>query len=69
MRRSANDLMVGSSATDMLTNAQLPVVDQKHTLHPTLQPHQGLSLLVTPDAQSNTFGAAIEGHQHRRVQP
>ena len=66
----SDHLTVGSSVTDMLTNAQLPDVDEGHTLRLNLQPHQGLSLLVTADGGSNTGSAATETHQqHRRLQP
>ena len=40
-------LTVGSTVTDMLTNTQLPDVDEGHTLRLNLQPHQGLSLLLS----------------------
>ena len=36
----SDHLTVGSSVTDMLTNAQLPDVGEGHTLHLNLQPHQ-----------------------------
>jgi trehalose synthase len=66
----SDHLVVGSAVTDMLTNAQLPDVGEGHTLRLNLQPHQGLSLLVTPDAHSNADSAATEAHQqHRRLQP
>jgi len=32
----------------MLTNGQLHEVGENHTLHLSLQPHQGLSLRLTP---------------------
>jgi trehalose synthase len=41
-------LTVGSTVTDMLTNTRLPDVGDGHTLRLNLQPHQGLSLLLTP---------------------
>src|SRR6478609_5564944 len=44
----SDHLMTGSSVTDMLTNGQLREVGENHTLHLNLQPHQGLSLLLTP---------------------
>ena len=44
----SDHLTIGSSVTDMLTNAQLPDVGEDHTLRLNLQPHQGLSLLLTP---------------------
>ena len=67
---ASDHLVVGSTVTDMLTNTQLPDVDDEHTLRLNLQPHQGLSLLVTPDAHSNSGGAATENRQQpRRLQP
>ena len=33
---------------DMLTNAKMPKVGKHHTLELNLQPHQGMSLLVSP---------------------
>ena len=44
----SDHLTVGSTVTDMLTNTKLPHVDENHTLRLNLQPHQGLSLLLTP---------------------
>jgi len=44
----SDHLMTGSSVTDMLTNGQLREVGENHTLNLNLQPHQGLSLLLTP---------------------
>jgi trehalose synthase len=44
----SDHLTVGSSVTDMLTKTQLPDVGEEHTLRLNLQPHQGLSLLLTP---------------------
>ena len=40
-------LMIGSSGTDFVTDGQLREVSENHTLHLSLQPHQGLSLLLT----------------------
>jgi hypothetical protein len=53
----------------MLTNTQLPDVGEEHTLRLNLQPHQGLSLLVTPEGHANTVIGGAENHQEvRRLQ-
>ena len=66
----SDHLTVGSTITDMLTSTQLSDVDEDHTLRLNLQPHQGLSLLVTPPADSNTGSAPTETHQqHTRLRP
>ena len=54
----SDHLTVGSSVTDMLTNAQLPDVGEDHTLRLNLQPHQGLSLLLSPPGGRDTPAAA-----------
>jgi len=66
----SDHLVVGSTVTDMLTNTRLPHVDENHTLRLNLQPHEGLSLLVTPDGRTTTDSAATDTLQeHRRLQP
>ena len=66
----SDHLVVGSTVTDMLTNTKLPHVDENHTLRLNLQPHQGLSLLVTPDRRTNTDSTATQTLQESsRLQP
>jgi hypothetical protein len=66
----SDHLVVGSTVTDMLTNTKLPHVDENHTLRLNLQPHQGLSLLVTPDRRTNTDSTATQSLQESsRLQP
>jgi trehalose synthase len=48
----SDHLTVGSSVTDMLTNEKLPEVREEHSLRLSLQPHQGLSLLLSPPGLS-----------------
>ena len=66
----SDHLVVGSTVTDMLTNTKLPHVDENHTLRLNLQPHQGLSLLVTPDRRTNNDSTATQTLQESsRLQP
>ena len=66
----SDHLVVGSTVTDMLTNTKLPHVDENHTLRLNLQPHQGLSLLVTPDGSTNADSTATQTLQESsRLQP
>ena len=66
----SDHLVVGSTVTDMLTNTRLPHVDENHTLRLNLQPHQGLSLLVTPDRRTNNDSTATQTLQESsRLQP
>jgi trehalose synthase len=48
----SDHLVVGSAVTDMLTDVQVGVVSDDHSLHLSLPPHQGLSLLMTPPDRS-----------------
>jgi trehalose synthase len=44
----SQQLAVGSAVTDMLTHEELPDVGENHTLHLRMQPHEGLSLRLSP---------------------
>ncbi len=43
----SGSLMIGRSGTDFVTHGQPREVSENHTLHLSVQPNQGLSLLLT----------------------
>jgi len=51
-RVTSDHLPAGAAVTDMITDAEIAVIDQDHTFPVLLEPHQGRSLLISPPPPS-----------------